>query len=66
MPYIATQQLYSKELKNEVIQSVIKDNIGETQIAKDLEIPRGTVSSWVYLYKKKHGFKNTSKNILPT
>ena len=52
--YIIKKQVQARELKNQAIKMVIEDNISEVQVAKDLKISRGTISSWIYQHRKKH------------
>lgn len=44
---------YDLEYKIQVAQMVVEDGKKATQLAKDLDIPIGTIRNWVDSYKKK-------------
>ena len=44
---------YDLEYKIQIAQMVVEDGKKATQMAKDLDIPVGTIRNWVEAYKKK-------------
>ena len=58
---ILTQKSYSQELKNEAINMVIKNKILQTQVAKDLNVPKSTLSDWLNEYRKEHNIPTQPK-----
>ena len=62
---IKTQKAYSKEVRDEAIKMAIEDKIEITQIAKNLDVSKNTVYSWVYHHKKRQGLEIRKKEYYP-
>ncbi|WP_026583663.1 transposase, partial [Bacillus sp. J33] len=61
---------FDLEYKIQIAQMVVEDGKKATQLARDLDIPVGTIRNWVDAYKKKSqkgfvGSGNTSPEIKP-
>lgn len=45
---------YSKEFKDSTVQLIINENQIASKVAKDLDIKKATLYSWIAAYKKEH------------